>query len=79
MFDIVVASSDQVTLPGFSIWVPVQVIRGLTRFLTMAGVAEVEDSVVIIDCETIFNAVAIWPVTGQGFQNTKWPAVQYFQ
>ena len=20
-------------------------------------------------------AVAIWPVTGQGFQNTKWPAV----
>ena len=25
------------------------------------------------------NAVAIWPVTGQGFQNTKWPAVRYFQ
>ena len=21
----------------------------------------------------------IWPVTGQGFQNTKWPAVRYFQ
>ena len=24
-------------------------------------------------------AVAIWPVTGQGFQNTKWPAVLSFQ
>ena len=24
-------------------------------------------------------AVAIWPVTGQGFQNTKWPAVLYYQ
>ena len=23
------------------------------------------------------NAVAIWPVTRQGFQNTKWPAVLY--
>ena len=22
-------------------------------------------------------AVAIWPVTGQGFQNTEWPAVLY--
>ena len=28
---------------------------------------------------TMFFAVAIWPVTGQGFQNTKWPAVRYFQ
>ena len=39
---IVVASNDnessQVTLPGFSICVPVPVIRGLTRFLTMAEV-----------------------------------------
>ena len=25
------------------------------------------------------NAVAIWPVTDQGFQNTKWPAVLYYQ
>ena len=25
------------------------------------------------------NAVAIWPVTGQGFQNTKWPVVLYYQ
>ena len=25
------------------------------------------------------KAVAIWPVTGQGFQNTKWPAVLYSQ
>ena len=24
-------------------------------------------------------AVAIWLVTGQGFQNTKWPAVLYYQ
>ena len=24
-------------------------------------------------------AVAIWPVTGQGFQNTKWTAVLYSQ
>ena len=24
-------------------------------------------------------AVAIWPVTDQGFQNTKWPAVLYSQ
>ena len=24
-------------------------------------------------------AEAIWPVTGQGFQNTKWPEVRYFQ
>ena len=55
---IVVASNDnessQVTLPGFSICVPVPVIRGLTRFLTMVEVAEVEDSVVIIDCVAIF-------------------------
>ena len=56
---IVVASNDnessQVTLPGFSICVPVPVIRGLTRFLTMAEVAEVENGVVIIDCVAIFN------------------------
>ena len=26
-----------------------------------------------------FYAVATWPVTGQGFQNTKWPAVLYYQ
>ena len=55
---IVVASSDNesspVTLPGFSICVPVPVIRGLTRFLTMVEVAEVEDGVVIIDCVAIF-------------------------
>ena len=55
---IVVASNDnessQVTLPGFSICVPVPVIRGLTRFFTMAEVAEVEDGVVIIDCVAIF-------------------------
>ena len=25
------------------------------------------------------NAVGIWSVTGPGFQNTKWPAVRYFQ
>ena len=25
------------------------------------------------------NAVAIWPVTGQGFQHTKCPAVRYSQ
>ena len=41
-------------LPGFSICVPVPVIRGLTCFLTMAEVAEVEDGVVIIDCVAIF-------------------------
>ena len=55
---IVVASSDnessQVTILCFSICVPVPVIRGLTRFLTMAEVAEVEDGVVIIDCVAIF-------------------------
>ena len=51
---IVAASNDnessQVTLPGFSICVLERVvIRGLTRFLTMAEIAEVEDGVVIID------------------------------
>ena len=55
---IVVASnyneSSQVTLPGFSICAPVPVIPGLTRFLTVAEVAEVEDGVVIIDCVAIF-------------------------
>ena len=25
------------------------------------------------------NAVAIWQVTSQGFQNTKWPAILYSQ
>ena len=30
------------------------VIRGLTRFLTLAEVAEVEDGVVIIDCVAFF-------------------------
>ena len=43
---IVVASNDnessQVTLPGLSICVPVPVIRGLKRFLTMSEVAEVD-------------------------------------
>ena len=57
---IVVASNDnessQVTLPGFSICVPVPVIRGLTRFLTMAEVAEVEDGFVIIDCVAMKRA-----------------------
>ena len=34
----------------------------------------------IITCIVyIIYAVAIWPVTGQGFQNTKWPAVLYYQ
>ena len=55
---IVVASNDnessQFSLPSFSICVPVPVIRGLTRFLTMAEVSEVEDGVVIIDCVAIF-------------------------
>ena len=55
---IVVASNDnessQVTLPRFSICIPVPVIRGLTRFLTMAEVAEVEGGMVIIDCVAIF-------------------------
>ena len=46
--------SSQVTLPGFSIRVPVPVIRGLARFLTTAEVAEVEDGVFIIDCVAIF-------------------------
>ena len=45
---IVVASnynkSSQVTLTGFSICVPVPVIQGLTRFLTIAEVTEVEDT-----------------------------------
>ena len=55
---IVVASNDnessQVTLPGFSICVPLPVIRGLTRFLTVAEVTVFEDGVVIIDCVAIF-------------------------
>ena len=55
---IVVASNDnessQVTLPRFLLCVPVPVIRGLTRFLIMAEVAEVEDGMVIIDCVAIF-------------------------
>ena len=54
---IVVASNDnessRVTLPGFSICEPVPVIRGPTRFLTIAEVAEVEDGVLIIDCVAI--------------------------
>ena len=55
---IVVASNDnessQVTLPGLSICVPLPVIRGLTRFLTVAEVTVVEDGVVIIDSVAIF-------------------------
>ena len=30
-----------------------------------------------LDLYSIFNAVAIWPVTGQGVKNTKWLAVPY--
>ena len=44
-----------VTLTRFSICVPVPVIRGLTRFLTIAEVAEVEGGVVIVDCVAIFS------------------------
>ena len=55
---IVVASNDnespQVTLPGFSICVPVPVIRGLGRFLT-SEVVEVEDGVVIIPVWQFFS------------------------
>ena len=55
---IVVASNDnessQVTLQGLSIYLPVWVIRGFKRFLTMSEVAEVEDGVVTIDCVAIF-------------------------
>ena len=29
--------------------------------------------------QNFWYAVAIWPVTAQGFQNTKWTAVRYFQ
>ena len=36
-----------------SVYVPVPVIWGLKRFLTMSAVAEVEDSVFIIDCVAI--------------------------
>ena len=54
---IVVASNvteqSQVTLPGFSMCVSVPVIRGLTRFVTIAEVAEVGDGVVIIDCVAV--------------------------
>ena len=32
-----------------------------------------------VDSSQIPNAVAIWPVTGQGVENTKWPAVLYSQ
>ena len=53
---IVVASNDnessQVTLPGFSICVPVPVIRGLTRFLTMAEVAET--------AKTVWSSLTVW-------------------
>ena len=54
----IVASNDnessQVTLPAiFSICVPLPVIRGLTRFLTITEVAEVEDGVVIIECVAV--------------------------
>ena len=45
----VVASNDnewsQVTLPCFSICIPMPVIGGLTRFVPMAEVAEVEDGI----------------------------------
>ena len=50
----VMNESSQVTLPGFSICVPVPVIQGLTHFFTMAEVPEVEDGMVIIDCVAIF-------------------------
>ena len=46
--------SSQVTLTRLSICVPVPVIQGLTRHLTMVEFAEVEDSMVIIDCVAIF-------------------------
>ena len=52
---IVVASNDnessQVTLPGLSICVPVPVIRGLKRFLTMAEVARLK---------TAWSSLTVW-------------------
>ena len=40
-------------------------------------------AILCYDClksgQRLFYAVAIWPVTDQGFQNTKWPAVLYSQ
>ena len=44
-------------------------------------------NIIFTVCVTLFvnsqpnvvNAVAIWPVTGQGVENTKWPAVLYSQ
>ena len=46
-----------------------------------------ENIIVFTVCVTLFVnsqpnvviAVAIWPVTGQGVENTKWPAVLYSQ
>ena len=35
--------------------------------------------VCMINLSVSCYAVAIWPVTGQDFQNTKWPAVLYYQ
>ena len=57
------SQSSQVTLPRFSISVPVPGIRGVTCFLTMAKVAEVENGVVIID------SVAIFYEEGEGGDN----------
>ena len=31
-----------------------------------------------INKSVLLFAVAMWPVTGQDLQNTKWPAVRYF-
>ena len=53
---IVVASNDnessQVTLSRFSVCVPVPAIRGLTRFLTMAEVAET--------AKTAWSSLTVW-------------------
>ena len=35
----------------------------------------IDGSYVVLRIGRSYNAVAIWPVTGQGFENTKWPAV----
>ena len=33
---------------------------------------------IFLNKSVLLFAVAIWPVTGQDLQNTKWPAVRYF-
>ena len=65
---LVTGESKVITLASLKFWLNVKMRSILCMFLFPLGFV----------CMNFFTfAVAIWPVTDQAVENTKWPAVSY--